>query len=194
MISPLPSVDHYDRDAPRFGTLYSKSRFEDVHRAALPHLPPHGSTVLDVGAGSGRDAAALAKRGYVVTAVEPSSELRRWGQNHYGSTGVEWIADRLNETFLDRERDGVPQTTSPQNIVIDFSSPNIAKQMHVGHIRSTIIGDALSRLLRFIGHHVTSDNHIGDWGTQFGLLIVGMREWGSEERLKSHPIEELERV
>lgn len=95
MSAPLASIDHYDRDAERFGILYSQSRFEDVHAALLPHLPPAGSAVLDVGAGSGRDAAALAQNGYIVTAVEPSSELSRWGQNYYGATGVEWIADCL---------------------------------------------------------------------------------------------------
>ncbi len=91
----LASVDYYDRAAARFGTLYSQSRFEDVHQAVLPYLPPIGSAVLDIGAGIGRDAVALAQKGYVVTAVEPSSELRRWGQHHYGTAGVEWIADRL---------------------------------------------------------------------------------------------------
>ena len=66
--------------------------------------------------------------------------------------------------------------------------------MHVGHLRSTIIGDAIARVLSFMGHDVVRDNHIGDWGTQFGLLIVGMREWGDESALESDPIKELERV
>lgn len=105
-----------------------------------------------------------------------------------------WIAARLGEALVDRERDGVPPVERPQTIVVDFSSPNIAKQMHVGHLRSTIIGDALVRLLRFAGHTVIGDNHLGDWGTQYGLLLVGMREWGSEEALSKFPIEELERL
>lgn len=100
MNAPLASVDHYNRDAARFGALYSQSRFDDVHEAVLPHLPPPGSAVLDVGAGSGRDAAALAQKGYIVTAVEPSAELRRWGQHHYGTKGVEWIADRLPDLAI----------------------------------------------------------------------------------------------
>ena len=79
-------------------------------------------------------------------------------------------------------------------IIVDFSSPNIAKQMHVGHLRSTIIGDAIARILSFMGHAVVRDNHLGDWGTQFGLLIVGMREWGNEEALQATPVVELERV
>ena len=105
-----------------------------------------------------------------------------------------WLAARLTEMVKDRERDGVPAAEPARTIVVDYSSPNIAKQMHVGHLRSTIIGDALVRMLRFLGHRVIADNHLGDWGTQFGLLIVGMREWGSQEALSSDPIVELERV
>jgi arginyl-tRNA synthetase len=105
-----------------------------------------------------------------------------------------WIASQLTETLRDAARDGVPAVEDASKIIVDFSSPNIAKQMHVGHLRSTIIGDAIARILSFMGHDVIRDNHLGDWGTQFGLLIVGMREWGSEEALRSDPIAELERV
>ena len=89
---------------------------------------------------------------------------------------------------------GVTPVEEPEKIVVDFSSPNIAKQMHVGHLRSTIIGAAVVKLLRAVGHEVTSDNHLGDWGTQFGLLIVGMREFGDEAALTDNAIAELERV
>jgi arginyl-tRNA synthetase len=105
-----------------------------------------------------------------------------------------WIAQRLDAARADTERDGVERVEKKEKIVVDFSSPNIAKQMHVGHIRSTIIGDAIVRLLRFAGHDVIADNHLGDWGTQFGLLIVGMRRFGSDAALESDPIVELERV
>ncbi len=105
-----------------------------------------------------------------------------------------WIGAKLTDALRDTERDGVPAVADVSKIVIDFSSPNIAKQMHVGHLRSTIIGDAIARILSFMGHEVIRDNHIGDWGTQFGLLIVGMREWGDETALQSDPIKELERV
>ena len=105
-----------------------------------------------------------------------------------------WIAARLTDALRDRDRDGVPAVDDALKIVVDFSSPNIAKQMHVGHLRSTIIGDAIARILSFMGHEVVRDNHIGDWGTQFGLLIVGMREWGDEAALQADPIKELERV
>ncbi len=105
-----------------------------------------------------------------------------------------WIASKLTEALRDVERDGVPAVDEVSKIIVDFSSPNIAKQMHVGHLRSTIIGDAIARILVFMGHEVVRDNHLGDWGTQFGLLIVGMREWGEEGALQSDPIKELERV
>jgi arginyl-tRNA synthetase len=105
-----------------------------------------------------------------------------------------WIASKLTEALRDAARDGVPAVQQASKIIVDFSSPNIAKQMHVGHLRSTIIGDAIARILSFMGHDVVRDNHLGDWGTQFGLLIVGMREWGDETALESDPIAELERV
>lgn len=105
-----------------------------------------------------------------------------------------WIGEVLRRALLDRAREGVPLLDEPETIVVDYSSPNIAKQMHVGHLRSTIIGDAIVKTLRFVGHTAIGDNHIGDWGTQFGMLIVGMREWGSETALASDPIVELERV
>jgi arginyl-tRNA synthetase len=106
----------------------------------------------------------------------------------------DWLAETLNQVTLDRERDGVPTAERSERVVVDFSGPNIAKQMHVGHLRSTIIGDAVVRILRFLGHDVIGDNHLGDWGTQFGLLIVGMREFGDQAALASEPIVELERI
>lgn len=82
----------------------------------------------------------------------------------------------------------------PQTIVIDFSSPNVAKPMHVGHIRSTILGDCLARLFRLLGHKIITDNHIGDWGTQFGMLLVGWKKYVDQAALAADPIAELERV
>lgn len=82
----------------------------------------------------------------------------------------------------------------PQKIIIDFSSPNVAKPMHVGHIRSTILGDALARALRSLGHHVITDNHIGDWGTQFGKLLLGWQQQLDPIALKNDPIAEMERL
>ena len=88
----------------------------------------------------------------------------------------------------------IDQATSPKTMVIDFSSPNVAKPMHVGHIRSTGIGDALQRTLRLLGHRVISDNHIGDWGTQFGKLLLGWRQILDREALGRDAISELERL
>ncbi|MFM7803263.1 MAG: arginine--tRNA ligase, partial [Verrucomicrobiota bacterium] len=88
----------------------------------------------------------------------------------------------------------VPRSGSPRTVVLDFSSPNVAKPMHVGHIRSTGIGDALQRLWRLLGHRVISDNHIGDWGTQFGKLLVGWKELLDRPALERDPIAEMERL
>jgi arginyl-tRNA synthetase len=104
-----------------------------------------------------------------------------------------WIGGVLS-AMLGDEKLGVDPVAKKETIVVDFSSPNIAKQMHVGHLRSTILGAALVKLLRFVGHEVIGDNHLGDWGTQFGLLIVGMREYGDEAALAEDAIVELERV
>lgn len=87
-----------------------------------------------------------------------------------------WLGEVLARE-LDDPRDGVPLVEKPERIVVDYSSPNIAKQMHVGHLRSTILGHAIVSLLRFVGHDVIGDNHVGDWGTQFGLLIAGLRRF-----------------
>jgi arginyl-tRNA synthetase len=96
-------------------------------------------------------------------------------------------AARGDHLFLDR-------TTAPRTVVIDFSSPNVAKPMHVGHIRSTILGDCLARTLRLLGHHVLTDNHIGDWGTQFGKLIVGWKRYLDPNALEKDPLGEMERL
>src|SRR5262249_8496299 len=80
------------------------------------------------------------------------------------------VAGKALEVLRDK-RLGVTETESPRRIVIDFGSPNAAKPMHVGHIRSTFLGDALARIAQFLGHEVIRDNHIGDWGTQFGMVI-----------------------
>jgi arginyl-tRNA synthetase len=82
----------------------------------------------------------------------------------------------------------------PRTVVIDFSSPNVAKPMHVGHIRSTILGDCLARTLRLLGHRVITDNHIGDWGTQFGMLLLGWKQYLKPEALKADPLGEMERL
>ena len=104
-----------------------------------------------------------------------------------------WLSDRIAEAFQD-ERIGVEWPGKGQTVVVDFSSPNVAKPMHIGHVRSTILGFALDRIHRFLGFDVIADNHVGDWGTQFGILLVGYRRLGDPEAFEKDPIEELERV
>jgi arginyl-tRNA synthetase len=106
---------------------------------------------------------------------------------------TDWLAARLQEMGRD-PRLGVVPAKSPRTLVIDFSSPNVAKPMHVGHLRSTIIGDALARLFRFLGHQVIADNHLGDWGTQFGMLLYGYKHFRDGEALQKDPVREMARL
>ncbi|HAY79644.1 MAG TPA: arginine--tRNA ligase [Planctomycetaceae bacterium] len=105
----------------------------------------------------------------------------------------EWITSQLTSAAAD-ERLGVAAVSDPKTYVIDYSSPNVAKPMHVGHIRSTVIGDALCRTLRFLGHRVISDNHIGDWGTQFGMIIYGYKHFCDQAAYQQSPVPELSRL
>lgn len=116
--------------------------------------------------------------------------------------GPGFINLRVRESFLmdalrrmlDDPRCGVEVTSEPRRVMIDFSSPNVAKPMHVGHIRSTVIGDALTRILRFLGHSVITDNHLGDWGTQFGIIIYAYKHFGEPERVDRDPVPELAKL
>jgi len=101
---------------------------------------------------------------------------------------------RVVSGLLADDRLGVPLASPAQTIVVDFSAPNVAKPMHVGHIRSTIIGESLARIARFLGHSVITDNHIGDWGTQFGMIIHGWKTVLNEADLETDPVAELLRV
>ena len=107
----------------------------------------------------------------------------------------------LKESFLDsyiqkigKEEFDFSFLNLKGDVIVDFSSPNIAKRMHIGHLRSTIIGDSVCRIYRYLGYHVIGDNHIGDWGTQFGKLIVGYHKWLDQKAYEENPIEELERI
>jgi arginyl-tRNA synthetase len=106
---------------------------------------------------------------------------------------TDWLARQAQAMARD-ERLGVAPAAAPSTFIVDFSSPNVAKPMHVGHLRSTIIGDALARTLRFLGHGVITDNHLGDWGTQFGILVYGYKHFRDEEALKKDPVRELARL
>ena len=103
------------------------------------------------------------------------------------------IHSRLDD-ILSSDRLGIEESTTPEKILIDFSSPNIAKPMHIGHIRSTIIGDCLRRVANFLGHDVIADNHIGDWGTPIGQVIYGWKNNLNESAFNEDPIKELLRL
>src|SRR5581483_9043731 len=103
------------------------------------------------------------------------------------------VAEKTARVLHD-ERLGVAETESPRRIVIDFGSPNVAKPMHVGHIRSTVLGDALARVAKFLGHEVIRDNHIGDWGTQFGMVIYGWKNLLDQHALQQNPLAEIVRI
>ncbi len=105
----------------------------------------------------------------------------------------EWLG-RCLQSMTQDERVGVDKVGTPKTFVVDFSSPNVAKPMHVGHIRSTIIGDALARLLRFLGHTVVTDNHLGDWGLQFGILIYGYKHHLDAGAYQKNAVHELARL
>jgi arginyl-tRNA synthetase len=105
----------------------------------------------------------------------------------------DWLAKQVQAMARD-ERLGVEPAATPRTYVVDYSSPNVAKPMHVGHLRSTIIGDALARLLRFLGHTVITDNHLGDWGTQFGILLYGYKHHLDRAAYEADPVRELARL
>ncbi len=89
---------------------------------------------------------------------------------------------------------GFEPVSPAKTVIVEYSSPTPIKEMHVGHLRSTIIGDALARLYRFIGHHVITDNHLGDWGTGWGMVLYGHHQYGSEEELKKNPLPYIEQL
>lgn len=104
-----------------------------------------------------------------------------------------WLASELKR-LADDPRLGVEPAHKAQVVVVDYSSPNVAKPMHVGHIRSTVIGDSLSRILTFLGHKVIRDNHLGDWGTQFGMILWGWKNQLDPAAYKTNPVGELARL
>ena len=104
-----------------------------------------------------------------------------------------WLGAQMERLAADPDL-GVPKAGAGRTMLLDYSSPNVAKPMHIGHIRSTVIGNALYRLHRFLGWRVISDNHLGDWGTQFGIIIMGFKHNVNLKALETEPIDELERI
>lgn len=131
----------------------------------------------------------------IAVEIEPSGlvkEIRIAGP--YVNFYADWekFAELIIKTILkEKERYGSSSEGKGKTIVIDYSSPNIAKSMSVGHLRSAVIGSSLYRIFEFLGYKCIGDNHLGDWGTQFGKLLCAYEKWGSEEKLKKNPIREM---
>lgn len=151
---------------------YAKSRKETPRAVAeklIAALPAEIRALADV---------AVAGPGFINFTLKPSALL-------------DWLRAYDSPEHL---RAGAAAAHAGQTWIVDYSSPNTAKQMHVGHLRSAVIGEAICRLLDFTGARVIRDNHLGDWGTQFGKLIYGFKRWANPDALATEPIEELERL
>jgi arginyl-tRNA synthetase len=151
---------------------YAKARKENPRAVAeklIAALPAESRALADV---------AVAGPGFINFTLKPPALL-------------EWLRTYDSAEHL---RAGAAAAHAGQTWIVDYSSPNTAKQMHVGHLRSAVIGEAICRLLAFTGARVIRDNHLGDWGTQFGKLIYGFKRWANPAALATEPIEELERL
>ncbi len=102
-----------------------------------------------------------------------------------------WLQEQITEVIKKDENFGKVNIGKGKTVIIDYSAPNVAKPMSIGHLRSTIIGQAIYNIYEFLGYKCIGDNHLGDWGTQFGKLIYAYKEWGNREKIKQNPIKEL---
>src|SRR5262249_13451259 len=105
----------------------------------------------------------------------------------------DWLAKQAR-AIADDERLGVAPAARPRTYVVDYSSPNVAKPLHVGHLRSTLIGDPLAPPFQFLGHKVIADHHLGDWGAQFGILLYGYKHFRDDAAFRADPVRELTRL
>jgi len=105
-----------------------------------------------------------------------------------------WLRQNLCQILKKKDKFGSSDLGENKTVVIDYSAPNIAKPMHIGHLRSTIIGQSLSNIYKFLGYKVIGDNHLGDWGTQFGKLIYAYKNWGNKKEINKNPIEEMTKL
>ncbi|MGA2036273.1 MAG: arginine--tRNA ligase [Acidimicrobiales bacterium] len=173
--------------------------FDSVEEGADPVLRPsdradfQANGALPLAKRLGRDPSELASQ--VVGAAELDDVCEKVEVSGPGFINLtlseRFIAGRLSE-LADDERFGVPVVTDPQVVVVDYSHPNVAKEMHVGHLRSTIIGDALCRVLELSGYGVVRENHIGDWGTPFGMLIEHLLDVGEEKAVHELSVGDLD--
>src|SRR6516165_2879373 len=161
--------------------LRPSDRADYQSNGALPLAKALGRGAMDVA----EEVTALADLDDVCSVVELS------GQGFINLTlSDDFIAQQSAELSAD-PRLGVPTAAEPETIVIDYSSPNVAKEMHIGHLRSTDIGDSLARVFAFLGHDVRRENHIGDWGTPFGMLIEHLIDVGGADRAESFSVRDL---
>ncbi|NNM31091.1 MAG: arginine--tRNA ligase, partial [Akkermansiaceae bacterium] len=144
--------------------------------------------------GAGRNPRELAEELAGATTVDGLAEMEIAGPGFLNFRVLPAAFAERAGALLGDERLGVGLVEEARTIVVDFSAPNIAKPMHVGHIRSTIIGDALARVARFLGHRVVTDNHVGDWGTQFGMVIWAWKRELDRAAIEADPLAELLRL
>src|SRR4030095_9577603 len=190
-----------------FQSLLAKKLSDALARAGLPEAgeltqasdPRFGdyqsNVALVLGKQRGENPRALAER--IVAHLDVDDLCERPAVAGAGFINFTLRPAAIEKQALDVLRDerlGVGETESPQRIVIDFGSPNVAKPMHVGHIRSTVLGDALARVATFLGQEVIRDNHIGDWGTQFGMVIWGWKNLLDQKALQRDPLAEIVRI
>src|SRR5438874_12012719 len=190
-----------------FQSLLAKRLSDALPRAGLPEAgeltqatdPRFGdyqtNVALVLGKQRGENPRALAEK--IVAHLDVSDFSEPPAVAGAGFINFSWQPAALEKQTLDILRDerlGVAETESPRRIVIDFGSPNVAKPMHVGHIRSTVLGEALARIGKFLGHEVIRDNHIGDWGTQFGMVIYGWKILLDQRALQQNPLAEIVRI
>jgi arginyl-tRNA synthetase len=190
-----------------FQSLLAKKLCDALTRAGLPEAgeltqatdPRFGdyqtSVALILGKRRGENPRALAEKIVAQLDVSDVSEPPAVaGAGFINFTLRHAAVEKQTLDVLRDDRLGVAGTESPRRIVIDFGSPNVAKPMHVGHIRSTFLGDALARVAKFLGHEVIRDNHVGDWGTQFGMVIWGWKNLLDREALQRNPLAEIVRI
>ena len=190
-----------------FQSLLTKKLSEALARADLPEAgeltqatdPRFGdyqsNVALILGKQRGENPRALAET--IVAQLDVSDVAQQPAVAGAGFINFTLRPAAVEKQTLDVLRDeclGVAQTESPRRIVIDFGSPNVAKPMHVGHIRSTALGDTLARVAKFLGNEVIRDNHVGDWGTQFGMVIWGWKNLLNREALQRDALAEIVRI
>lgn len=193
----MASVDPIERVAPLVQTAVAVA-FGDEHRGVDPQVrrSDRADIQADVAMRLARQVkqAPPAVAAKIIAAVPPNDVIEKIEPAGPGFLNItlrrDWLAAAATQAAAD-DRLGVPPATHPDRVVIDYSAPNVAKEMHVGHLRSTVIGDAIARVMRWRGHTVIPQNHLGDWGTPFGMLIEHLVDLGEEKAMQELAVGEL---